>query len=151
MISALRRRASRRLRRRRRRLRRRRRRFVERRRPLRRTEALVALVEDGVDRAQEDVAQDVEALLAARLDAAVVGAVAEVLEGQLLRIDGEEGVADGDLDRGQRGEVGAGGEDPALESMGLSLRTKGRKGKGQFNDGEHTCCWLLILAPGIAP
>lgn len=77
-------------------------------------EARVPLVEDGVDAAEEDTAQDVKVLVAARLDAAVGGAVAEVLESKVRGFDVEEGVADGEGDFGESREVGRGREDPAL-------------------------------------
>ena len=72
------------------------------------------MVKNGVDTPQEDTAQDVKVLIAARLDAAVGRAVAEVLESEIRGLDVEEGVADGQSDFGESREVGRGRKDPAL-------------------------------------
>jgi len=83
------------------------------------TKALVALVEDGVDRTQENITEDVEVLVAAGLDATVGGTVAKVLEWDVLWVDLEEGAADGNLDYWESGEGSAGREDPTLLLAGL--------------------------------
>jgi hypothetical protein len=72
------------------------------------------LVEDGIDAAQENTAQYVEVLRAARLNPAVGRTVAEVLERKVCGFNVEEGVADRESDFGERVEIGWGWEDPSL-------------------------------------
>lgn len=72
------------------------------------------MVEDGVDGAQEDVAKNVEVLVATGLDATVAGAITEVLEREILRVNDELLAADRKRDLRERGTRVRGREDVAL-------------------------------------
>jgi hypothetical protein len=63
------------------------------------------------------------------LDPAVSSAVPEILERKVAGFDLEQRVADAEGDLGQGGEVGGGGEDPALLAGAL----------GGAGDGEVDC------------
>ena len=64
--------------------------------------ARIALIKDGVHGAKEHITQNVEALVATRLDAAVREAITQILEHDVRGVDGEEVVANGELDLGDR-------------------------------------------------
>ena len=82
--------------------------------PLHSTETGVALVEDGVDRLEEDITENVKGHVTTGLDAAVDHPVAGVGEAEIFLLDVEQRVANGEGDGGEVVGGSAGGEDVAL-------------------------------------
>ena len=77
-------------------------------------EAVVALIEDGIDTLQKGVAENVKVKISTRLDAAIGHAVASIHEREVFLLDCEQLVADSELDSRQLICGGGGREDPTL-------------------------------------